>query len=306
MRLIGHLTDEAGAVAFGDYLLVNGIKNQIESEKAGSWAVWVHCDDDLPRAKDFLGQYLANPNDAKYREAGRQARQLTEDEKQDSDAYRKRLHTARQIWPSFLLGGLGPVTLILIAISIGVAIYSKMPLSFMGWPEREPIKNLFITTPQVIDNYLMWHKGLPEIRAGQIWRLITPIFIHANLLHILFNLLWLRDLGTMIERCQTSWHLLVLVLLTAALSNLGQYMVSGPDFGGMSGVVYGLLGYVWIRGKFDPGSGLFLHRETVIMMIAWLVLCYTGALGPIANTAHVVGLVSGMAAGFISGRFASR
>jgi GlpG protein len=306
MRLIGHLTDEPGAVAFGDYLLVQGIKNQIESEKNGSWGIWIHSDDDIPRSRDFLAQYLANPSDAKYRQAARQARELVEGEEKDSEAYRKRVRTARQIWPSFLMGGMGPVTLVFIAISIGVAIYSKIPLSFTGWPEREPIKNLFITTPQVIDNYLMWHKGLPEIRSGQIWRLITPIFIHGNLLHIFFNLLWLRDLGTMIERRQTSWHLLCLVLATAALSNLGQYLMSGPEFGGMSGVVYGLLGYVWIRGKFDPASGLFLHRETVVMMIFWLFLCFTNAFGPIANTAHVVGLVVGMAWGFISGRFASR
>ena len=111
----------------------------------------------------------------------------------------------------------------------------------------------------------------------------------------------------MIESRQSSWHLLGLVLVISGASNLGQYLWTHyPVFGGMSGVVYGLLGYVWIRGKFDPGSGLFLHRETVIMMIFWLFLCFTGALGPIANAAHVVGLVVGMAWGFISARFASR
>ena len=119
-------------------------------------------------------------------------------------------------------------------------------------------------------------------------------------LHIVFNLLWLRDLGTMIEQRQSGWHLLALILVIGTLSNLGQWWMEGPRFGGMSGVVYGLLGYIWIRGKFDPRSGLFLHRETVTMMILWLVLCFTGALGPIANTAHTVGLIAGMAWGFLS------
>ena len=69
----------------------------------------------------------------------------------------------------------------------------------------------------------------------------------------------------------------------------------------MSGVVYGLLGYIWIRGKFDPGSGLYLHSSTVIMMLIWFFACLSGYLGQIANTAHTVGLLMGMAWGFVSG-----
>ncbi|HWI58437.1 MAG TPA: rhomboid family intramembrane serine protease [Bacillota bacterium] len=68
----------------------------------------------------------------------------------------------------------------------------------------------------------------------------------------------------------------------------------------MSGVVYGLLGYIWMRSKFDAGSGLFLHSSTVTMMLIWLVACYTGLLGPIANTAHTVGLLLGMGWGYLS------
>jgi len=68
----------------------------------------------------------------------------------------------------------------------------------------------------------------------------------------------------------------------------------------MSGVVYGLLGYIWIRGKFDPASGLYLHSSTVVMMLLWLVAGFTGWLGPIANGAHLGGLVMGMAWGWLS------
>ena len=114
-------------------------------------------------------------------------------------------------------------------------------------------------------------------------------------------MLWLRDLGSMIEGRQTSWHLAILALVIAAGSNLAQFYVSrSPVFGGMSGVVYGLLGYVWIRGKLDPASGLFLHQSTVVMMMIWLVLCFTGLLGPVANYAHLAGLLMGMAWGYVS------
>ena len=168
-------------------------------------------------------------------------------------------------------------------------------LSGYGYKD-ETIRGLFITdfTGGVVD------RTLPEIRHGELWRLLTPIFIHFGPVHILCNMLWLRDLGSMIEGRQSSWHLAALVLAFAACSNFAQFYVSGPAFGGMSGVVYGLLGYIWIRGKRDPGSGLYLHPSTVLMMIVWFFACYSGFIGRVANTAHAVGLGLGMAWGYLS------
>ena len=113
-------------------------------------------------------------------------------------------------------------------------------------------------------------------------------------------MLWLRDLGSMIEGRQSTRQLALLVVLMGVCSNVAQYFASGPMFGGMSGVVYGLLGYIWIRGKFDPGSGLFLHQTTVVMMLVWYVLCLMNLLGNIANTAHTVGLFMGMGWGYLA------
>ena len=134
----------------------------------------------------------------------------------------------------------------------------------------------------------------------RVWRLITPIFIHFDPLHILFNMMWLFDLGSMIEGRQSSWRLAILVVAIAAGSNLGQFWLSGPVFGGMSGVVYGLLGYIWMRGKFDPGSGLYLHPSTVMMMIVWFLACFTPLIPHAANGAHAVGLIMGLAWGYFS------
>jgi GlpG protein len=110
-------------------------------------------------------------------------------------------------------------------------------------------------------------------------------------------MMWLYQLGSMIEARQNSLFLFIFVAVSAALSNLGQYVQHGPGFYGMSGVVYALAGYVWMRGKYDPASGLFLDRQSVAILLIWLVVCYTGIIGPIANTAHVVGLLTGMAWG---------
>jgi GlpG protein len=165
---------------------------------------------------------------------------------------------------------------------------------------------------QILSITRYWHEGqyfqpsvaLAEIRHGQIWRLFTPMFLHFSVLHIFFNMLWLRDLGSMIEARRSSWRLLLLVLVLAGTSNLAQYWWDGPQFGGMSGVVYGLLGYVWMQGKFNPASRLALQPQTVTLMIVWFLLCFTGLVGNIANTAHAVGFGVGIAWGYLAARVA--
>jgi GlpG protein len=82
-------------------------------------------------------------------------------------------------------------------------------------------------------------------------------------------------------------------VLTAALSNVAQYVMKGPAFGGMSGVLYALIAYIWIRGRFDPTLGFVLNRGTVVALLVWLLLGFTGSLGPVANYAHLGGLIAG-------------
>jgi GlpG protein len=156
----------------------------------------------------------------------------------------------------------------------------------------EPIRRLFISEES--------GSNLLEIRNGELWRLITPIFIHMDFMHIFFNMWWLRDLGSMIEGRQSTLQLLLLVLVIAVCSNLAQFYLAGPGFGGMSGVVYGLFGYICIRGKFDPGSGLLLHPTNVTLMIIWFFLCLIHVIPHVANGAHGAGLVVGMAWGYLS------
>jgi GlpG protein len=136
--------------------------------------------------------------------------------------------------------------------------------------------------------------SLPEIRHGEVWRLLTPIFIHMGLLHILFNMLWLKDLGSMIEARMGTLKLLLLVVVIGIGSNLGQDWLFGPWFGGMSGVIYGLFGFIWMRGKFDAASGLRLPQADVVMMVGWFFLCLFGIIPNVANAAHGFGLVMGM------------
>lgn len=140
-----------------------------------------------------------------------------------------------------------------------------------------------------------------EMLLTQPWRLFTPMFLHLNVLHILFNLLWWLELGRVIERFQSSFQLLGVTLATAAASNAAQFFATGPNFGGLSGVVYGLLGYLWLYGKTNPAAGYGLRPEIVTFMLIWLVVCMTGLVGNVANTAHFVGLVSGSLLGVVTG-----
>ena len=153
-----------------------------------------------------------------------------------------------------------------------------------------------ILLPLLISEY---YTGISEVMSGQIWRLVTPIFIHFHIFHIVFNMLWLWALGGTVERIQGSRILLMLVLISGILSNVGQHLFTGPLFGGMSGVVYALLGYVWMQGLFNPRFYASLNKAIVVMMLVWFVLCWTGVVGNVANIAHTVGLVVGIVWGYV-------
>jgi membrane associated rhomboid family serine protease len=172
---------------------------------------------------------------------------------------------------------------------IALSVLASLP-SLLGMPGA--VAPLLIATPG--------SPGFSDILSGQVWRLITPIFVHFGILHILFNMMWLWDLGRSIESLKGRAFLGTFVVVSGVLSNVAQYAIAGsPSFGGMSGVVYALLGYVWMQGRFNPAFGMALHQSTVIMMLVWYVLCWTGLLGPIANWAHTAGLLVGIAWGFL-------
>ena len=296
--MIGHLPAEPGAREFGDYLYAQGIGNRIEPARDGTWELWVEAEDQIATATVLLKEYQGNPGDPKYQQSSRIAGEKREQEQQANEAAQKRFFDRRNLFP--LSWGLGVTTGILIAISVATALVSV----FGG--NSKPILWMFISEYDVEGGAMARLGGLPEIRHGELWRLLTPMFIHFGLLHLLFNMVWLLDLGTMIERRQSTRVLSALVLVIAALSNFGQYLWQGPGFGGMSGVVYGLIGYIWVRGKFDPASGLFLHSSTVTMAVIWFVLCLVRVIPNMANGAHGVGFAVGIAWGYVSALLAAR
>ena len=192
------------------------------------------------------------------------------------------------------------ITASLLAISLYIAFISSLG------------RNLEALEPYFISFYV--DQGLPEIRQGQLWRLLTPIFIHFGLMHLTFNLIMTWQLGELLERHFGPMRFTGLVLILAVISNLAQFYTSGPAFGGLSGVLYGLFGYFWIASKLNPRFGYQINPGAVKMLLAWFALGWVdffGLLGNIqmANMAHTGGLVTGILLAYLgsmSGRSNSR
>lgn len=154
---------------------------------------------------------------------------------------------------------------------------------------------------------LLLFGGLQE---NQIWRLLTPIFLHFGLVHLAFNVLWLVILGSRIEQLFGSLHLLLLVMVAGVFSNMIQAGWAGSIlFGGMSGVIYALLGYIWVKGRFVPDPSLALPPGVLGFMLIWLLIGMSGVLElvfgvGVANGAHVGGFGIGLLLGLVFGLLA--
>lgn len=165
---------------------------------------------------------------------------------------------------------------------------------------------------RVQGDYLYFTPLAESLDHGQWWRLVTPMLVHFGLLHLAMNGLWYWELGRRIELRQGALAMLGLSLLFGVVSNAAQYVFGGPSlFGGLSGVLYGLLGHVWLYQWLAPNPVYRMPRGVLVMMLIWLVLCLSGLVsllgfGQIANAAHVGGLLVGCASGLLGGALARR
>ena len=185
-----------------------------------------------------------------------------------------------------------PVNWFLIAGSVALYVWSS---------QGENVERLLPWFISLMDAHSA--QPLLEVRHGEVWRLFTPAFIHFGIAHIGFNMLNLVGLGNILERRLTSWHYLLLVACLAVASNLAQYFINGSFlFGGMSGVIYGLLGYIWLRGRFDLTFGLAIPQQMIVIALIWFVACVLGVIPHVANSAHGAGLVLGALWGVADGR----
>ncbi|ATJ82038.1 rhomboid family intramembrane serine protease [Halomonas beimenensis] len=143
--------------------------------------------------------------------------------------------------------------------------------------------------------------------SGQVWRLLSPAFLHFGWMHLIFNMLWLWFFGRQVEALHGSARMLILLLAAGIGGNLAQYATGTVLFGGMSGVDFALLGYVWLMSRRRPADGFFVPQMLVVFMLGWMVFTMTDVaelfgFGNVANEAHLGGLVVGLVLGWYHSR----
>lgn len=279
-ELVG-FEEEGFARILAGFLSEQGIKAQyVKGQSPYPHKIVLLDPNDIQKAHKLTKEFLDNPNDPKYQSIAWQ-NGVT-------------LTTTRR---PLMFGGFNlkesifsaPLTWLILITCITVYLLSVM--GSYSWI----FNNLRIQSFDQLTQTQQW------------WRLLTPAFMHFSALHIIFNLMWWGTLGAQIERKFGALSLTLILLSTAILSNLAQLAVSGPNFGGLSGVVYGIIGFAWWCGWLRPSWQLNLPNYIVGFSIIWLLLGYLDLLWvSVANTAHTVGLVVGSILAWLFVQFAKQ
>ena len=135
------------------------------------------------------------------------------------------------------------------------------------------------------------------IRQGQWWRLVTPIFLHGNLVHLLVNSLSLWQLGSSLERIYGSRKFFLIYMGAGIAGNLMSFAFSPTQSLGASGALFGLIGAGLIFPiKFRnliPAS----NRNKILSQLGMITIFNLGLgysmRGIVDNSAHIGGLIGG-------------
>ena len=299
MRQIGILQNAEQATCFADFLITQGVNAHAEEDGDG-WAVWVRDEEQVPAAIDELKEFRSNPEHTRYQAVRQQAESIRKAEIERRKRAKKNLIEMRGRWGSGLRRNTPGVFLLIAATVLAFLLTA----TGQSWPHSSYGRMLAFADPsQSIAEPV---EVFCDIEKGQVWRLVTPIVLHGDWIHLAFNLYWLYYLGGMLEDRRGTLRFVLLVVLSAAFSNTAEALINSPGnvhptaFGGLSGVNYALFGYIWMKTLYAPGSGFHLHQSTIIIMVAFFFLCLTGwgFFSNVANAAHAGGLFFGVAIGY--------
>ena len=330
MRLIGTLENDLETRKFIGFLRTQGVQCSFEPVEdnpiEGPWNLWAHDEQDVAPAREWFSEYRSSPEDAKFDAAPVDPPRLPAFGAGSSGGPFSARREADRYGAASDAVPLGrhlegdsrqatfPVTIAIILISVAASLVTGF-----GNPERSGIYNEPTMGEFVYDKmsfvtqaaYLVGsNDSFALVREGEIWRFITPMFLHGDQTHLAFNMLWIFFLGSAIERFNGSLFLGLLTLFTQFGGVLLQVLIPDADWIpetlhgspfviGASGAVYGLFGFIWIRSLVDRGYPVYLVPLCVILMIGWLFACMTPLVENVANGAHVGGLLAGMLVGVI-------
>ena len=195
-----------------------------------------------------------------------------------------------------------PVTMAFILVT---ALFFPVTLGIESGEVGEWFRRLSFVSFELVGDRVYFDDLNTTLGKGEFWRLLTPMFLHFGVLHIVFNLLWFWEISRRVELINGGFLLFTLVLVSSLGSNLMQYAMGGPGFfGGLSGVVFGLLGYGLVWSRLIPARDIGLANSIYVFMLGFLAFGFTGlfdllGLGSLANWAHLGGLVAGAGVGLV-------
>jgi GlpG protein len=298
LRQIGTLPRSSDPTVLGDYLLSQGVTSRAIESNDG-WAIWVHNEDHIPRALEALTVYERNPADPRFSDATRQAREAQQESERLDRHYRQNVRDLATTWDR-VPWRRRPLTMLLIGACVALYVAARLSPPVDRWLDAH-----WLFFPSNLNPHALSH-GLDAIARGEIWRLVTPVLLHGGLIHLLFNAWAMLVLSTLVETRHGTLKLLALVAASAVVSNVTEYLFDLflykelAPWVGISGVVYALFGYLWIKGVVDPEAGLILHPLTVRIFLLWLLVGFFGPMRmpggavQMANGAHLGGLLTGM------------
>jgi len=305
MRQLARFDEEGRARVLVDTLYLEGIDGRVDESREGVFVLWVEDERHMDRARELLELFEQSPDDEIFTQARAEAEGRRKKTAKKEAVAKKKADKARERFESRTKTGYGKVTLALIFICVGVAI--AMLLTDYDAIHRW----LTYIEYERIGERRIQYVPYGGLRDGQVWRLFTPTFVHAELLgfgvlHLFFNMYWLKDLGTLVERNNSPLFLLAFVLVVGAVSNTFAYAVWGETlFVGMSGVVLGLYGYAWTRHRLEKDLAWAMPQSWGLWLIGFYLVGLFGLWPGIANGVHTGGLIAGALWGAMASLFSA-
>ncbi len=309
MRCLGEIGGRQHAERLVAHLLTKEISTHIESAGANTdrWEIWVREEDRLQFAVDQLREFKQNPEAPKYEAAIAKAREILREQKSKHVAAAKNIRKIKTVVrPSMVSGrGLPPMTMTLLILCVVLSMVSNFmaPSLNNGWGTTI-VDNLGFVD---VAAYEKTQNPAVSLMNGQLWRMITPIFLHGDMLHLAMNMFGLVVFGRVLERLMGTPKFAVFVLILAIVPNLLQGLMppqlhGSPIFVGFSGVVYGFLGYVWVRSTLNPMFGIAVPLPFIILAVGMIVLGLSGTMPDwrYADLCHLGGIATGALIGFVA------
>lgn len=281
MRQLTHFEKEASALRFRDFILSEGIEATVNPSREGGFIFWVHDEDRLEDARRLLEIFERDANSPEIQAKLREAQKKRQREMAEAAQLQRRLESIERAQrdAETRANRAGPVTLFLILSIVGFAAMALLAQGEAG----------------VRQVYEVLQGSREKIESGEVWRLITPVFIKHGLprpmavLSILFSAFWLRTLVTPIEWMKGSLHVFIMFIVSATIQTVAELYSTGVSVGGVLGLITTFYVYIYTRGQLDPTMPIRLRPETHFWFILWVVF----TLASPAATLFIPRLIAG-------------